>query len=68
MENELKLGHFKEEVLDDNYQVYMDYLYVADGKVIRSDISGKVWKLKQLLNATEIKSCDTVGRNLRIYG
>jgi hypothetical protein len=54
----------REKVLDDSYPVYAGYAYVADGKVIVSDVSGTVKLLKNDTGTTEIKSCDLVGRNL----
>jgi hypothetical protein len=56
------MTELKERVLPDDYPVYYDYLYVADGKVVRSDIQGTIRHLKRDLNAKEIKSCDIVGR------
>lgn len=53
-----------EPVLPDDYPVYYDYLYVADGKVVRSDIEGTVKRLKVVINAKEIRRCDIDGRNL----
>lgn len=35
-----------EDILDDNYPVFYDYLYTVDGKVFRSDVQGNVFKLK----------------------
>ena len=52
-----------EPILPDDYPVYGDYLYVADGKVIRSDWHGvTVAKLKRVLGAQEIRRCDIYGR------
>jgi hypothetical protein len=52
-----------EPVLPDDYPVYGDYLYVADGKVIKSDWHDiTVRQLKRLLGAIEIRRCDMVGR------
>ena len=52
-----------EEILPDDYPIYGDYLYVADGKVIRSDWHGvTVAKLKRELGAKEIRRCDIYGR------
>jgi hypothetical protein len=54
-----------EPVLPDDYPVYADYLYVADGKVIRSDWHGiTVARLKLAMGAKEIRRCDIVGRGL----
>ena len=55
----------KERVLPDDYPVYGDYLYVADGKVIASDWHGiTVRQLKRHLDAKEIKNCDMRARNM----
>ncbi len=57
-----------EKVLDDDYPVYFNYLYVADGKVVRSDIEGTIKNLKKDLKVTYgidakvITSCDIFGR------
>lgn len=57
-----------EKELDNNYPVYCGYVYVCDGKVIKSDISGTVLDLKKdlrnyyKLEAKIITSCDIVGR------
>jgi len=51
-----------EPILENDYPVYWDYLYVCDGKVIRSDIQGTVIDLKRDLKCKEIKSCDIAGR------
>lgn len=53
---------YEERVLPDNYPVYFGYAYVADGKVISSDIQGTIADLKRDLNAKEITSCDIYGR------
>lgn len=63
------MAMLNERVLEDNFPVYWDYLYVVDGKVIRSDIQGTVKDLKHDLRknfsieATEVKSCDMEGRS-----
>lgn len=55
-----------EPILPDDYPVYADYLYVADGKVIRSDWHGvNVRRLKHELGAKEIRRCDIAGRQAR---
>ena len=52
-----------EPLLGNDYPVYADYLYVADGKVIRSHLHGAtVWHLKRDLGAKEIRRCDIYGR------
>jgi hypothetical protein len=58
----------EEPILDDDYPVYGNYLYVCDGKVIRSDVFGTVADLKRdlrsyyKLDAKEIRRCDIAGR------
>lgn len=51
-----------EPILADNYPVYWNYAYVADGKVIISDIQGTVKDLKREYKAQEIRRCDIIGR------
>ena len=53
-----------ERVLDDAHPVHGDYLYVADGKVVRSDVFGTVRDLKRDLGAEEIRNCAMGCRNL----
>lgn len=52
-----------EPILADDYPVYCGYLYVADGKVVSSDIQGTAGRLKAYLKADEIRRCDMVGRD-----
>jgi hypothetical protein len=60
----------KEDVLPDNYPVHYDYIYIVDGKIIRSDLgetdfgNSTVKDLKRLLNVKEIRKCDLAARNL----
>ena len=56
------MPELNESELPDDYPVYWDYLYVADGKVARSDIQGNVRDLKRDLNAKVITNCDIAGR------
>ncbi len=56
-----------ERPLPDDYPVYADYLYVADGRVVRSDVQGTVLHLKrdlesQGLTANVVTNCDIFGR------
>lgn len=53
----------KETVLPDDYPVYGDYLYVCDGRVVRSDVFGTVRDLRRDTGATEVRRCDIVGRS-----
>ena len=61
-ENESALD---EPVLADNYPVFYGYLYVADGRVIASDVMGDVCNLKTATGAKEIRRCDIAGRELQ---
>ena len=63
----LKSHELNEKVLPDDYPVNWDYLYVADGVVIRSDIHGTVKELKhnlisQKISANVITTCNISGR------
>jgi len=52
-----------EHPLPDDYPVFGSYLYVADGKVVRSDLHGSdIRHLKHLLGAKVITNCDIFGR------
>lgn len=52
-----------EPILPDDYPVYADYLYVADGIPIRSDWHGiTVAQFKRHIHADEIRRCDIAGR------
>lgn len=52
-----------ERVLEDDYPIYGDYLYVVDGKVYRSDWHGiTARELRIKLGAKEIRNCDMVVR------
>lgn len=53
-----------ERILPDDYPVFPAYLYVADGRVIRSMIHGTVRELKADIPAKEIRSCDMSERDL----
>lgn len=48
-----------ERVLEDDYPIYGDYFYLADGKVYRSDWHGvTVADLKRKEGFKEVRSCD----------
>jgi hypothetical protein len=53
-----------ERVLEDDYPVFAEYLYVCDGIVERSPVHGTVADLKRATSATTVTSCDIAGRNL----
>jgi len=54
----------KERVLPDDYPVYAGYIYVLDGVPRNSWVQGAVRDLRRDTGATEVKSCDLVGREL----
>jgi hypothetical protein len=62
--SEMSKTDLNEPILEDDYKVYGDYFYVADGKVIRSDVFGTVRDLKRNTGANEIRRCDMVRRGL----
>jgi len=52
-----------EEVLPDDYPIYGDYIYVADGKVYRSDWHGvTVAHLKRHEGFKEVRRCNIYAR------
>lgn len=58
-----ELEPLNEPLLPDDYPIYGDYLYVADGRVIRSDWHGVTAReLKRALGAAELRRCDIAGR------
>lgn len=52
----------REVVLEDSHPVHFGYAYVADGKVIISDMEGNIGDLKRHTGAQEITNCDIFGR------
>lgn len=61
---EKQAGHtLNEPVLPDDYPIYGGYLYVADGRVVMSDLHGvTAARLKLALGASELRRCDIIGR------
>jgi hypothetical protein len=48
-----------EKVLEDDYPIYGDYIYLADGKVYRSDWHGiTAAELKRREGFKELRKCD----------
>jgi len=47
--------------LADDYPVNYDYIYIADGVLVRSPLCGTVFNLKAALAAKEIRNCDLFG-------
>lgn len=63
----MKTNKLNEQELSPDYPVYWNYLYVADGKVIRSDVQGNIVTLKkdlkkQGISCEVITNCDIEGR------
>ena len=53
-----------EDILPDDYPIYGNYLYVVDGKVIRSDWHDiTVRELKLHIHAKEIRRCNMMARS-----
>ena len=53
-----------ETILPDDYPVYGDYFYVADGKLYRSDWHGiTVQQLKAREGFREVRRCNLVARS-----
>ena len=65
-----QIEDLKEPILPDDYPINCDYVYVVDGKVVRSDyfnITVRQWKY-HLYRETgtlpkEIRRCDILGRS-----
>ncbi len=51
-----------EPILPDEYPVYASYMYVADGKLYRSNWSVTVRELKRREGFKEVRRCDIFGR------
>lgn len=52
-----------EPLLPDDYPIFADYLYVADGNLYRSDYHGITAKeLKARCGFKELRRCDIFGR------
>jgi hypothetical protein len=64
-----------ERILEDNYPIYIDYLYVGVSRngtqaVLRSSYTGTVSDLKKKDGWIKVKNCDIIGRglaHLRVY-
>lgn len=57
------MPELNEPVLPDDYPVYANYLYVADGKPVMSDWHNiTVREFRHHLGAKEIRRCDIYGR------
>lgn len=65
--NECSNVYEDETVLNDNFPVYGDYLYVVDGRVECSDVFGTVKDLRRDLilqgrTANEVRRCNVAAR------
>ena len=58
----------EEVVLDDEYPVYFEYVYIVDNVFRRSPIEGNVGDLKKEFNAKEIRRCELFARNTAKIG
>ena len=56
--------HPTECILEDDYPVHAGYIYLLDGEVTRSKVSGNVGSLKALTKTKEIRRCDLRARGL----
>jgi len=56
-----------EHELPDDYPVHYGYLYVADNRVIQSNITGIILDLKRIGNYSVITNCDIDARDLWDY-
>jgi len=58
-----------EKILNDDYPVYWDYIYLCDSIPVKSDIKGTIKDLKRDLRefyklpALEIRNCDIMKRS-----
>jgi hypothetical protein len=58
-----------EQILEDDYPIYGNYLYVADGKVYMSDWHGiTVRQLKARENFKEVRRCNISARRAANVG
>lgn len=51
-----------ETVLDNDYPVHWDYVYIVDGVLVRSDVQGTVRDLKRDRNGLEVRRYDMAKR------
>lgn len=58
-----------EPLLPDDYPIFADYLYVADGRVIRSDWHDiTAARFKAIEGIKELRRCDITGRQRAALG
>jgi len=55
---------YDEDVMTDDMRVYIGYLYVCDGEVVKSHIEGDIKTLKLTLGVKEVRHCNIIGRRL----
>lgn len=57
----------KERELDNEHPMFAGYMYVVEGKVVRSKVNISVGDFKKQTNVKSVKNCDIGGRNLWEY-
>jgi len=55
---------YQEDVMDDNDNVFIGYLYICDGEPVNSPMEGKVRDLKLTLKVKEVRLCNPFKRGL----
>ncbi len=61
------MKELSEPELSDDYPIYGDYLYVADGNLVKSDWHGiTARQFKQKIGCKILTRCDIVGRRQRL--
>jgi hypothetical protein len=55
---------YEEDVMTDDMNVFIGYLYVCDGKVVKSHIEGDIRTLKLTLGVKEVRRCNINKRDL----
>ena len=56
---------YEEDILEDDDNVFMGYLYVCDGNVVKSHMQGKVRDLKLTLKVKEVRRCNPFKRGIQ---
>jgi hypothetical protein len=56
---------YTEDVMEDDMNVFIGYLYVCDGEVVKSHMEGKVRDLKLTLKVKEVRTCNPFARGIQ---
>lgn len=64
---EFKLNEH-ETILEDDYPVYPDFVYIADMKFVKCPIHGRVQNWKREFGIKEIRRCDMFGHGNAKFG